>query len=237
MDDIFYMFYLVFFTDALRTIQSRDVATGATDEEGDWTCIVEKFMSLESEGILVTEELLTSPEVEPNVLESLFELCFTGSTLSPTARQERPQQHVVPVLLQVEADTYFCAAQLISQLQDNYRPGQPGVRAAGAKIEYLLSREAPDLLKRCEENGLGVVDGCFQWLHCLLLRELPLPLSLLLWDTYKAASVEDVYNIHQCMCAALIIELRPHIVSCRPELLVMLLKSPYASYFRKGFRP
>lgn len=92
-------------------------------------------------------------------------------------------------LTQVEGDTYWCAGRVLSLLQDNFMPGQPGILRNVRRLEALVRTVDPSLIAFLDGYGLTVMDGCFQWLHCLLARELPLPLLLRLWDCYLAIGI------------------------------------------------
>nr|VDZ45934.1 Rab-GTPase-TBC_domain_containing_protein_putative/Pfam:PF00566 [Leishmania donovani] len=92
-------------------------------------------------------------------------------------------------LTQVEGDTYWCAGRVLSLLQDNFMPGQPGILRNVRRLEALVRAVDPSLIAFLDGYGLTVMDGCFQWLHCLLARELPLPLLLRLWDCYLAIGI------------------------------------------------
>ncbi|CAG9576809.1 conserved hypothetical protein [Leishmania major strain Friedlin] len=92
-------------------------------------------------------------------------------------------------LTQVEGDTYWCAGRVLSLLQDNFMPGQPGILRNVRRLEALVRAVDPSLIVFLDGYGLTVMDGCFQWLHCLLARELPLPLLLRLWDCYLAIGI------------------------------------------------
>ena len=44
----------------------------------------------------------------------------------------------------------------------------------------------------------------FRWMNCLLLRELPLPAILRLWDTYLSEERKGFDNFHVYVCAVLL---------------------------------
>lgn len=61
----------------------------------------------------------------------------------------------------------------------------------------------PAVIVFMEEYGLTVMDGCFQWMHCLLARELPLSLLLRLWDCYLAIGIDVDRPLNVGMTAGL----------------------------------
>lgn len=89
---------------------------------------------------------------------------------------------------QVEADCYWCLSKLLSSFAEYYIDGQPGVQRAVALIKGVLSRVDADLVAHLEQEGVDVVHAAYRWIGCLMVRELPVPLCLRLWDTCIAES-------------------------------------------------
>lgn len=153
-----------------------------------------------------------------------------------SALDELPEAY----LPQVEADTYWCAGRMLSFLQDNFVAGQPGILRSIRRLEALVAKVDPYLIEFLDHYGLTVRDACFQWLHCLLARELPIQLLTRLWDTYlvigvggdgvdtggtaatavalggpkraNATSDEAMMVFHVCICCVLLGHLRNHVV-------------------------
>lgn len=108
------------------------------------------------------------------------------------------------VLSAVEAGAYWCLTRLLSDIQDHYTSGQPG-------IQQMLLRLA-DIVRRVDEklyNHLAQQEGpqvfitfSFQWMNCLLLRELPLPCGIRLWDAYVSEPAGSLGALHVYVCAA-----------------------------------
>ncbi|KAG5475965.1 hypothetical protein CUR178_03680 [Leishmania enriettii] len=122
-----------------------------------------------------------SPYLSESDIAALFE---TPAALDAVLA-ELPESY----LMQVEGDTYWCAGRVLSLLQDNFMTGQPGILRNARRLEALVRVVDPSLISFLEGYGLTVMDGCFQWLHCLLARELPLPILLRLWDCYLAIGI------------------------------------------------
>jgi hypothetical protein len=125
------------------------------------------------------------PPLSPFLTEADVDVYFRTPAALDAALADLPENY----LTQVEADTFFCAGRVLSFLQDNFMTGQPGILRNVRRLEGLLRKVDPAVVALLEEYGLTVMDGCFQWLHCLLVRELPLPLVLRLWDCYLAIGV------------------------------------------------
>lgn len=137
-------------------------------------------------------------------------------------------------LFQVEADTFWCAGRVLSLLQDNFTRGQPGIVWSADRLRAVLLREDVNLVGAVEESGLRLIDGCFQWLHCLLSRELPMPLLLRLWDTFLTLNGGDLLSFHVCVCAALMLDLRPRLVTTTADVMIQVLKKPYDALFPRN---
>ncbi|GET89851.1 hypothetical protein, conserved [Leishmania tarentolae] len=135
-------------------------------------------------GVPVTRAA-TAAALSPYLSEEDLDLLFDTPATLDAILAELPESY----LTQVEGDTYWCAGRVLSLLQDNFMPGQPGILRNVRRLEALLRVVHPSLITFLDGYGLTVMDGCFQWLHCLLARELPLPLLLRLWDCYLAIGV------------------------------------------------
>ncbi|KAG5475434.1 hypothetical protein LSCM1_03551 [Leishmania martiniquensis] len=123
--------------------------------------------------------------LSPYLSESDIAVWFDTPAALDAVLAELPESY----LTQVEGDTYWCAGRVLSLLQDNFMPGQPGILRNVRRLEALVRAVDPSLISFLEGYGLTVMDGCFQWLHCLLARELPLPMLLRLWDCYLAIGI------------------------------------------------
>ncbi|KPA84272.1 hypothetical protein ABB37_02305 [Leptomonas pyrrhocoris] len=126
-----------------------------------------------------------SASLSPFLTEADVDVRFRTSAALDAALADLPESY----LTQVEADTYFCAGRMLSFLQDNFMTGQPGILRGVRRLESLVRVVDPAVVTFLGAYGLTVMDGCFQWLHCLLARELPLSLLLRLWDCYLAIGV------------------------------------------------
>ncbi|KAG5475695.1 hypothetical protein LSCM4_04279 [Leishmania orientalis] len=123
--------------------------------------------------------------LSPYLSESDVAVLFETPAALDAVLAELPESY----LTQVEGDTYWCAGRVLSLLQDNFMTGQPGILRNARRLEALVRAVDPSLISFLEGYGLTVMDGCFQWLHCLLARELPLPILLRLWDCYLAIGI------------------------------------------------
>ena len=63
----------------------------------------------------------------------------------------------------------------------------------------------------------------FRWLNCLLVRELPFPLVLRLWDTYMAEA-HKFESFLVFMCVALLLRFKDHLLTLDTQGLILFLQ-------------
>jgi TBC1 domain family member 2 len=145
-----------------------------------------------------------------DIATPLFVVCLACSA---SALEKDVSTVPKAVLQDAEADVYWCLTRLLDGVQDHYTPEQPGLQRMVREIAHLLKRIEPGLLDHIEAQDFTLMQLIFPWLNCLLLRELPLPLVLRLWDTYFAegggeggagAGAAGFEHFHVYVCAALL---------------------------------
>jgi len=92
-------------------------------------------------------------------------------------------------LEEVEADCFWCFSKVLSEVVDYYTEGQPGLQRAAVLLRAVLAEAHRDLLEDFEAEGVDMAAVVLRWLGCLMVRELPLPLCVRVWDTCVAESV------------------------------------------------
>lgn len=90
------------------------------------------------------------------------------------------------ILLDIEADCYWCLCKFLDGIQDHYTYAQPGIQRTLFKVKELVGRVDAPVAEHIEKEGLEFMQFGFRWVNCLLLRELPFDLGVRLWDTYLA---------------------------------------------------
>lgn len=96
----------------------------------------------------------------------------------------------------VEAGSYWCLTKFLSDIQDHYTNGQPGIQQMVAKLREIVHRIDQKLYDHLEEQGLDFLQLSFRWMNCLLLREFPFPCVIRLWDTYISEPLEGFSSFH-----------------------------------------
>ena len=100
----------------------------------------------------------------------------------------------------VEAGAYWCLTKFLSDIQDHYTNGQPGIQQMVAKLREIVHRIDQKLYDHLEEQGLDFLQLSFRWMNCLLLREFPFPCVIRLWDTYISEPLEGFSSFHVYVC-------------------------------------
>ncbi|CCW63643.1 unnamed protein product [Phytomonas sp. EM1] len=206
MDDILGVFFQIFLADGLRQYEGERNTAKQKEGGGEEP----------AEGDVALQQRISSSTTE-RALQGW------GADTLHAALQELPQRY----LLQIEADTYWCTSRMLSLLQDNYVPGQIGLFKCATHLETILAKADPELMAFLNEGGVRLFDSCFQWLHCLLVRELPLPLLLRLWDTYFAVGDENLLHFHIFVCAAFVVNLRQALLGSPMDLAIQILRNPF----------
>lgn len=111
--------------------------------------------------------------------------------------------HLKPEELdEIEADCFYCLSKILSQMQDNYTEGQPGVYKSLTKLKGLMKRIDLQLYHHFEDMGIDFMQFPFRWMNCMMIRELPLSCSIRLWDTYIAELNDGIVSFHEYVSAA-----------------------------------
>lgn len=143
-----------------------------------------------------------------NDLIVIFIVVFMEAETRQDAHDVDAAELTVECLKNVEADSFWCLSNLLSDLQDNYVSDQPGIQRQIVKLDQLIKRIDPLLHSHLMEQGLTMLQLTFRWMNCLLVRELPLRCSIRLWDTYaveQATSTQSLADFHVFLCAVFLV--------------------------------
>jgi hypothetical protein len=125
----------------------------------------------------------------------------------------------------VEADSYWCGGRMLSWVQDHFVHGQPGIHRMLHQLDALMRIVDCTVAEALDGLGVRFADCCFQWMHCLLARELKPRLTIRLWDTYL--SVGSAFgDLHVYVCAALLLQIRESIVGQPIDVVMAKMKLP-----------
>jgi len=165
-----------------------------------------------------------------NDLVTPFYTVFLSEHLSDDLESWQPDYLPMNVMLDVEADCYWCLCKLISGVQDQYTYAQPGIQRAVFKIHELIGLVDKDLAKKMEKEEVDYIQFAWRWINCLLLRELPFRLSLRLWDTYLAEDTRMCEFLIYA-CGSFLEQWSKELMSMDfQEMIMFLQKPPTASW-------
>lgn len=94
-------------------------------------------------------------------------------------------------LADVEADCYWCTVKILSEIFDHYTQDFPGIQRMAQHLQEILRRIDMPLVSHLEEQGINIFQTAFQWIACLMVRELPISCCIRLWDTFIAESAQS----------------------------------------------
>jgi hypothetical protein len=135
------------------------------------------------------------------------------------------------VLLEIEADSYWCFTKMMDRVQNNYTHNQPGLTKMINKMEEIISLVDDGLIKHFEHFELTFLQFCFRWMNCYLMREFTIKLIIRLWDTYF--SEEDAFNnFHLYVCASLLLNFAEKLKNMEEfqEIMMFLQNLPITNW-------
>lgn len=128
------------------------------------------------------------------------------------------------VLDSVEAGSYWCLTKFLSDIQDHYTAGQPGIQQMVWKLKEIVHRIDETLYNHLEHQGLDFLQFSFRWMNCLLLREFPFSCVIRLWDTYIAEPLEGFSSFHVYVCAVFLIYWSPQLKKMDFQQLMLFMQ-------------
>jgi hypothetical protein len=124
----------------------------------------------------------------------------------------------------VEADVYWCFNSVLESIQDFYTFAQPGIQRRIQLLERLLGRVCPNLYDHFKRQGVELVQFAFRWFNCLLIRELPFPVIVRLWDSVLCE--EDGFgSFYVFLCASLLHFLEKDLIEMEFQELILFLQN------------
>lgn len=128
------------------------------------------------------------------------------------------------IMESVEAGAYWCLTKVLSDIQDHYTSGQPGIQQMVLKLKGIIRRIDATLYQHLEDQGIDFLSFSFRWMNCLLMREFPLPCVIRLWDTYIAEPSEGFSTFHVYVCAVFLIYWSPQLKQMDFQQLMLFMQ-------------
>ena len=158
-----------------------------------------------------------------DLLTPLFLVC-----LSPYAQHDLMSCDVAQisesVMLDTEADTYWCLTKLLDGIQDHYTPSQPGIQRMVLRLEDLMRRIDKDMDDHFQKEGVGYMQFSFRWMNCILLREMPMHAIIRLWDTYFSEEGSGFERFHTYVCCAILQTYRETLMNANFQDMLLFLQ-------------
>jgi len=129
-------------------------------------------------------------------------------------------------LFEVEADSHWCLANMLSKIQDHYTPDQPGIQRMMFYLEDLSSHSDGNLYSHLCSEGIKLNHFSFRWMNCFFIRELPLQCIVRLWDAYLSEEHSGFNYLHVHVCAAFLDHFRSHLMSSELDNLWNFMNRP-----------
>ncbi|EME29021.1 RabGAP/TBC domain-containing protein [Galdieria sulphuraria] len=124
----------------------------------------------------------------------------------------------------LEADVYWCFSSVLESIQDFYTFAQPGIQRRIQLLERLLGRVCPNLYGHFQRQGVELVQFAFRWFNCLLIRELPFPVVIRLWDSVLCE--EDGFgSFYVFICASLLHFFEKDLIRMEFQDLILFLQN------------
>lgn len=135
------------------------------------------------------------------------------------------------IVLNVEADAYWCLTKLLDNIQDHYTFSQPGLQRMVLRLEDLVQRTDEPLHNHFVEQGVEYMQFAFRWMNCILLREVPLRVILRVWDTYLSEERGGFENFHVYVCVVLLKKYRDKLMEMEfQDVLTFLQDMPTSEW-------
>lgn len=127
-------------------------------------------------------------------------------------------------LEEAEADAFWTFSLVVKSIEDNFIAEQPGILRRIARLEEIVREVDPMLSQHLARNGNEFIQFSYRWMNCLLMRELPFPLVVKLWDALIAEE-DGLSDLHVYFCAAMITKFRTELLAKGFEECIMFLQN------------
>lgn len=125
---------------------------------------------------------------------------------------------------EAEADAFWTFSLVVRSIEDNFIAEQPGILRRIARLEEIVREVDPLLSQHLARNGNEFIQFSYRWMNCLLMRELPFPLVVKLWDALIAEE-DGLSELHVYFCAAMITKFRAELLAKGFEQCIMFLQN------------
>ncbi|OZJ01561.1 hypothetical protein BZG36_05385 [Bifiguratus adelaidae] len=137
-----------------------------------------------------------------------------------------PTQLPSSLITVLEADCFWALETLLEGIQDNYIVNQPGIIRQIANLQELIMRIDAPLAQHLEAQNIEYLQFAFRWINCMLMREISLPNTVRMWDTYLGEAEGNGFrDFHVYVCAAFLVKWSEVIQSMEFQDIMLFLQA------------
>eukprot|EP01053_Blabericola_migrator_P009155 Blabericola_migrator_1__9154@NODE_48_length_16467_cov_53_390427_g44_i0_p5_GENE_NODE_48_length_16467_cov_53_390427_g44_i0NODE_48_length_16467_cov_53_390427_g44_i0_p5_ORF_typecomplete_len335_score42_37RabGAPTBC/PF00566_18/4_8e46KCNQ2_u3/PF16642_5/6_9e03KCNQ2_u3/PF16642_5/0_3_NODE_48_length_16467_cov_53_390427_g44_i01077011774 len=159
-----------------------------------------------------------------DILVPLFIVCLHGDQDGDAPLNV--EDLTTDMITNAEADSFFLLQNILSEIQDNYTNGQPGITQQLKVLQAITARVKPKLIEHFDEIGLRISQFAFRWMNCLMSREFDTMCLITLWDTYIAEGAKNLRQLMIFVGAAYLIRLSSSLSQRNFQEAMLFIQSP-----------
>jgi len=125
---------------------------------------------------------------------------------------------------EVEVNIYGCFGRFMILVHELFVGHQDANLKEICMCERLVGQLDPELCQHLTLNGVKFHFFMVQWYSCFLVRELPLPCLVRVWDAYMSVEKEHVLDYHGCLCAVLLCHFSKELLEMGFDKILFFLK-------------
>jgi hypothetical protein len=134
------------------------------------------------------------------------------------------------VLMDIEADCFWCFGKLLDGIQDVFTKDQPGLYRMMDALEQVIQKVEPALAEWMNHENIKYCDFAFRWMNCLLVREFSLPLLFRVWDLFMSDHAK-ITQSQVYLCAAMLGSLSQELVGLSAGDFIMKIQNLGPDYW------
>jgi hypothetical protein len=134
------------------------------------------------------------------------------------------------VLMEIEADCFWCFGKLLDGIQDVFTKDQPGLYRMMDALEQVIQKVEPKLAEWMLHENIKYCDFAFRWMNCLLVREFSLPLLFRVWDLFMSDHAK-ITQSQVYLCAAMLGTLSQELIGLPETDFIMKIQNLSPEYW------
>eukprot|EP01057_Protomagalhaensia_wolfi_P000948 Protomagalhaensia_wolfi_Nauph_80__947@NODE_1547_length_1475_cov_42_205432_g1201_i0_p1_GENE_NODE_1547_length_1475_cov_42_205432_g1201_i0NODE_1547_length_1475_cov_42_205432_g1201_i0_p1_ORF_typecomplete_len249_score26_64RabGAPTBC/PF00566_18/2_7e39_NODE_1547_length_1475_cov_42_205432_g1201_i024770 len=159
-----------------------------------------------------------------DILVPLFIVCLHSDREGSAPLIE--SELTTELITNAEADSFFMLQTILSEIQDNYTSGQPGIINQLKVIRTVITRIKPTVIEHFDSIGLDISQFGFRWMNCLMAREFDTMCLIQLWDTYVSEGAKNLRRFMVFLGAAYLMRLSTSLMKLNFQDAMLFIQSP-----------